>query len=142
MRAKDVMSKEVFILNETDDIFQASKFMKNERIRNLPVVDKENKLIGLVTLREFVDALTTRSKDTTIGDIMLTEVKTLGPETPLKGAIEVMILNRFGSMPVIDNNGKLLGMISDLDLLKRLYSMSEMPDDFYRMEEKKKSFQV
>jgi len=58
----------------------------------------------------------------------------------LKGAIEVMILNRFGSMPVVDNYGKLLGMVSDLDLLKRLYSISEMPDDFYIMEKKTVQF--
>ena len=140
MRVKDVMNTEIFILNETDNIVQASTFMKNERIRNLPVVDKYNKVIGLVTLRELVDALTGGLKNQKIGDIMITEIKTLGPETPLKGAIEVMLLNRFGSMPVVDNNGKLLGMVSDLDLLKRLYLMSEMPDDFYKMEDKKRSF--
>ncbi len=141
MRVKDVMNTEVFILNETDNIVQASAFMKNERIRNLPVVDKQNKLVGLVTLRELVDALTAGPKNQLISNIMISEVKTLVPETPLKGAIEVMILNRFGSMPVVDNHGKLLGMVSDLDLLKRLYSISEMPDDFYRAEEKKRSFQ-
>ena len=141
MRAKDVMNKEIFILNETDDIFQASNFMKKERIRNLPVVDERNKLVGLVTLREIVDALTNNGKKQTIGDIMIREVKAIGPDTPLKGAIEVMIINKFGSMPVVDSHRKLLGMVTELDLLKKLYSMAEMPDDFYRAEEKKKSFQ-
>ena len=141
MRAKDVMNKEIFILHETDDIFQASKFMKKERARNLPVVDERNKLIGLVTLREIVDALTERKNNVTIGDIMLSEVKAIGPDTPLKGAIEVMLINKFGSMPVVDSNRKLLGMITELDLLKKLYSMADMPDDFYRVDEKKKSFQ-
>jgi len=105
------------------------------------VVDERNKLIGLVTLREIVDALANGKKNITIGDIMIREVKAIGPDTPLKGAIEVMIINKFGSMPVVDSNRKLLGMISELDLLKKLYSMSDMPDDFYRAEEKKKSFQ-
>jgi len=141
MRAKDVMNTEIFVLHETDDILQASNFMKKERIRNLPVVDERNKLIGLVTLREIVDALANGKKNITIGDIMIREVKAIGPDTPLKGAIEVMIINKFGSMPVVDSNRKLLGMISELDLLKKLYSMSDMPDDFYRAEEKKKSFQ-
>ncbi|OGI07886.1 MAG: hypothetical protein A3I68_02470 [Candidatus Melainabacteria bacterium RIFCSPLOWO2_02_FULL_35_15] len=135
------MNTEIFVLHETDDILQASNFMKKERIRNLPVVDERNKLIGLVTLREIVDALANGKKNITIGDIMIREVKAIGPDTPLKGAIEVMIINKFGSMPVVDSNRKLLGMISELDLLKKLYSMSDMPDDFYRAEEKKKSFQ-
>ncbi len=141
MRAKDIMNTDIFILNETDNIFQASTFMKKERIRNLPVVDKHNKLVGLVTLREIVDALTEGPRTQTIGDIMITEVKTIGPETPLKGTIEVMIINKFGSMPVVDNNMKLLGMVTELDLLKRLYSISEMPDDFYIPEDKKQTFQ-
>lgn len=141
MRVKDVMNAEIFVLHEADDILQASNFMKKERIRNLPVVDERNKLIGLVTLREIVDALASGKKNITIGNIMIREVKAIGPDTPLKGAIEVMIINKFGSMPIVDSNRKLLGMISELDLLKKLYSMSDMPDDFYRADEKKKSFQ-
>lgn len=141
MRVKDVMNTEIFILNETDNILQASKFMKKERVRNLPVVDERNKLIGLITLREIVDALMDGKKNVTIGDIMISEVKAIGPDTPLKGAIEVMLINKFGSMPVVDSNRKLLGMITELDLLKKLYSVAEMPDDFYKAEEKKRSFQ-
>lgn len=141
MRVKDVMNTNIFILNESDDIFQASKFMKKERIRNLPVVDQHNKLVGLVTLRELVDALTKGPEGLTIGDIMITEVKTLGPDTPMKGAIEVMLLNKFGSMPVTDGNKRLLGMITELDLLKKLYSTIDMPDDFYITEPKKRSLQ-
>lgn len=140
MRVKDVMNTDIFILNVTDDIVQASQFMKKERIRNLPVVDDRNRLIGLVTLREIVDALTNGSKDLKIGDIMISEVKAIGPDTPLKGAIEVMLINKFGSMPVVDSHRKLLGMITELDLLKKLYSMADMPDDFYRPDDKKKTF--
>ena len=136
MRVKDVMNTDIFILNETDNILQASNFMGKERIKNLPVVNKNNKLIGLVTLREIVDALTEGRRTQSIGDIMITEVKTISPETPLKGAIEVMIVNRFGSLPVVDNERKLLGIVSELDLLKQLYSMAEMPDDFYIKEKR------
>ena len=133
MRAKDVMNTKIFILNENDNILQASNFMGKERIRNLPVVDKHNKLIGLVTLREIVDALTRGEKNQSIGDIMITEVKAIEPETPLKGVIEVMIVNRFGSLPVVDKERKLLGMITELDLLKELYELSGLPDDFYKL---------
>ena len=141
MRVKDIMNTNIFILNETDDIFQASKFMKKERIRNLPVADKDNKLIGLVTLREIVDALAEGAKSLKIGDIMIAEVKALGPDTPLKGAIEIMLINKFGSIPVVENRRKIVGMVTELDLLKKLYSLVDMPDDFYRADEKKRSFQ-
>lgn len=142
MRVKDVMNTDIFILHEADDILQASNFMKKERIRNLPIVDERNRLLGLITLREIVDALVENKRKQTVGDIMIREAKAIGPDTPLKGAIEVMIINKFGSMPVVDSNRKLLGMITELDLLKKLYSMSDLPDDFYKAEEKKKSFQL
>ena len=142
MRVKDIMETETFVLNETDDISQASLFMKKERIRNLPVVDKNNKLVGLLTLREIVDATNANKTKAKIGEIMIREVKAIGPDTPLKGVVEIMIINRYGSMPVVDSNRKLLGMVSELGLLKKLYSMSDMPTDFYREEEKKKSFRL
>ena len=147
MRVKDVMETDVYILCEEDKISQASEFMRKERIRNLPVVDENKKLVGLVTLREIVDALSNKkskvnSEDLKIGDIMIREVKSIGPETPLKGAVEVMILNKFGSMPVTDSNKRLLGMLTEYSLLKKLYEMSELPNDFYVKEEKKKAFKI
>ena len=142
MRVKDVMNSEVYILHEEDSVLQASNFMKKERIRNLPVVDKKHELVGLITLREIVDALSKDAHQVKVGEVMIKdrEVKAVTPETPLKGAVEIMILNRFGSLPVIDTDKKLLGMLTELDLLKKLYSMSELPIDFYRFEERKTSF--
>ncbi len=133
MRAKDVMNKEPYILYGEDTILDASKFMKKERMRNLPVVDKDNKLIGLLTLREIIEGLTGKAEKALVKDAMVKDVKTVEPETPLKGAIQVMLLNKFGCLPVIDNNKKLLGIITETDLLKTLYEMVTLPDDFYKV---------
>ncbi len=133
MRAKDVMNKEPYILYEEDTMLDASKFMKKERIRNLPVVDKNNKLVGLITLREIIEGLASKPDKTLIGDAMLKDVKSIEPETPLKGAIQVMLVNKFGCLPVVDKNKKLLGIITEADLLKPLYEMVSLPDDFYNV---------
>lgn len=154
MIVKDVMSKQSYVLNEDDDIYQAAQFMKQERIRNIPVVDKENKLIGLVTLREIVDGLIKYSKkevvhalgkesnDKLVRNIMISEVKAVGPNTPLKGVVEIMILNKFGIIPVVDNNRKLLGIVSEYELMKKMYELIELPKDFQRPDQESESFKL
>ena len=132
MRAKDVMNKEPYILYGEDTILNASKFMKTERTRNLPVVDKSNKLIGLITLREIIEGLVRNADKALVKDAMVKEVKAIEPDTPLKGAIQVMLLNKFGCLPVVDKNKKLVGIITETDLLKTLYEMVTLPDDFYK----------
>ena len=131
MRAKDVMNKEPYILYGEDTILNASKFMKTERTRNLPVVDKSNKLIGLITLREIIEGLARSADKALVKDAMVKEVKTIEPDTPLKGAIQVMLLNKFGCLPVVDKKRKLIGVITETDLLKALYDTTAMPSDFY-----------
>ena len=133
MRVKDVMNKEPYILYEEDTVLDASKFMKKERIRNLPVVDKNNKLIGLVTLREIIEGIVAKKEKALVKDVMLKEVKSVESEAPLKGAIQIMLINKFGCLPVIDSSKKLQGIITEADLLKILYERVTLPDDLYQV---------
>ena len=62
---------------------------------------------------------------------MNSKVISVEPTTPLIGALEVMIVNKYGCLPVVDSNRKLLGIISEIDMLKLLYKNSKLPDDWY-----------
>ena len=151
MYVKDLMIKQTYVLTEEDDIYLAAKFMKEEKIKSLPVVNKENKLVGLVTLREIVDGLIRLSKneivpalkkelnDKLIVNIMIKEVKALTPNTPLKGAIEMMLVNKYNIVPVVDNDRKLLGILTEQEIMKKLYELIELPDDFQALGETKKA---
>ena len=132
MRIKDIMNLEPFILYEEDSISNASEFMKKEKIRNFPVVDKNSTLIGLITLREIITALSNDKKKTTVKDVMIKEVTAVEPDTPLKGAIEIMLINKFGCLPVVNKERKLIGIVTETDLLKTLYDVSTLPVDFYK----------
>ena len=150
MQVKDIMSKQSYVLNEDDDICFAAEFMKKERVRNLPIVDKENKLVGLITLREIIDGFIQNSKRelvnplkkesnySLVGNIMIRDVKTVGPNTPLKGAIEMMILNKYNIIPIVDNNRKLLGILTEHEIMKKLYELVELPKGFYEPSKAKK----
>ena len=129
MQVKDVMNTEPYLLYEEDTVLSASKFMKQERIRNLPVVDKEKKLVGLITLREIISTFSTNPDKILIRDAMIKLVTSVTPDISLQSAIEIMILNKYGCLPVIDENKKLIGMLTEADLLKTLYHVSTLPSD-------------
>ena len=131
MRIKDLINTYLFTLNEEDIISNAAEIMNLEKIRHIPIVDRDYKLVGLVTHRDLISALARKMENFPIKSIMKKEVKAVGPDTPLKGAIEVMILNKYGCLPVVESDRKLIGLITEIDLLKVLYDMSPMPSDFY-----------
>lgn len=132
MRIKDIMNEEPYVFYGEDSLLTASNFMKEEKVRNVPVIDKNNKLIGLITLREIIEGVIGNERKSTVSQAMVKEVSTVCLETPLRGAIELMLINHFGCLPVVDSDGKLLGIITETDLLKTLHDLTKVPEDFYK----------
>lgn len=133
MLAKDVMSTKLFFLWE-DLKISVDDILRLEKIRNIPVINSDYRLVGLVTYRELIKALAKKVDKISVKDFMIKddEVRAVSPQTPLKGIIDIMIVNRFGCLPVVDENRKLLGIVTEIDLLKTLYDMSTLPDNFYK----------
>ena len=136
LKVKDVMFQDLPVLYEEDTILSASKFMKKEKIRNLPVVGKDKKLVGLITLRELVETVFKNPDHILIKDSMIKIVETVAPDESLSRAIEVMLLNKYGCLPVVDENKKLIGMLTEADLLKTLYDVSNLPSELLKIKSK------
>ncbi len=98
MKVKDVMESDINFLYEEDTILHASKFMKEEKIRNLPVVDQNKKLVGLITLREIIETIFHNPDQISVRSAMLKQehVTCVKSDTDLKDAIEIMMTNKFG----------------------------------------------
>ena len=60
-----------------------------------------------------------------IKDVMRTEIATTTPDTDLKKAISSMLENKFGCLPVIDNQGRLIGIITDEDVIRLAIKLLE-----------------
>ena len=135
MLVKDVMNPDPYLLYEDDTILSASRFMKEEKIRNLPVVDNKKKLVGLITLREIIETVFKNPEKILVKDAMIKHVISVKPDTPLKGAIEVMLQNKFGCLPIVDNENRLIGMVTESDLLKTLYEFTSLPAEFYKVKQ-------
>ncbi len=127
MYVKDVMSNKVHYFKE-DQTISIIDILDMDKIRNIAVVNSEFKLVGLVTYRELLVALASRVGNIKVKDIMIEEVTTVAPHTPLKGAIDIMIANRYGCLPVVDNERNLTGILTEKELLQELFDMVELPD--------------
>ena len=118
----ELMTRELITLKETQNLALADELLRLNRIRHLPVV-RQSKLVGLITHRDLLKATGLKCPDPVkqplwVSDIMTREVLTVGPDTPLRQAVTMMLSNKFGCLPVVGEEGSLLGILTEADLVR------------------------
>lgn len=117
-KVAQVMTTDLFTVAQEDTVTLAEAMMRWEKIRHVPVEDQDGKLVGMLTMRELVEAL--RKKDDegslNVGEVMDRDLKTVTPETPTIDAIKMMRDEGISALPVIKDE-KLVGLICDSDFL-------------------------
>ena len=135
MLVKGWMTSDVITIDEDTSMMKASQIMKENNVRRLPVLHK-GKLIGMVTDRDIKEA--SPSKATTldihelyyllselkIKDIMTKNVVTIGPEETVEKAAVKMLEHRISGLPVVNDKGKVVGVITQGDIFKVLVSLT------------------
>jgi CBS domain-containing protein len=106
--------------------------MREARIRHLPVVDRELRLVGLVTHRDLLghapsdldepreDERVAALARVHIGDIMETHLSTSSPDEPLAAAGRRMLEGKIGCLPVVAGDGRLVGILTESDFVRWL----------------------
>jgi CBS domain-containing protein len=112
---KDFMDAVQRVVVPTDTVFAVAQIMKNQGVSVVPVVasKQSRELVGLVAERDVVvrvigEALTSQ---TTVGEIMTPDVATCRPEEDIEKAVKLMNDSQIHHVPVVDENGQLLGII-------------------------------
>ena len=115
------MSKDVFAVKSNDIIDLAANIMDWKNIRHIPVEDEKGNLVGLVTsgmfLRFLARSYGKKQKMIPINEIMIKDPITATPETSTANAIETMLKNKIGCLPVIRKK-KLVGIVTENDFVK------------------------
>ena len=131
MRVHEIMQKEVATLGLEDSLDVAEDIMPLGRVRHLPVVAGDRRLVGLVTQRDLLKASVasvlelSRSvehdwlKAIPVRLVMSTELLTVSLDEHLDEAVHLMISKKFGCLPVVEN-GKLVGLLTETDCLQVL----------------------
>ena len=125
------MTRKVITVAPDDGIFKAQELMTANKIRHLPVIESDNRLVGVVTDRDIRSALPYKFfkespseeekknfAELKIKDIMTKNPITISPTYTLQDALLMIQDARVGALPVVDENGILSGIISVRDLLR------------------------
>ena len=146
---RDVMTTDVFSVGKFDDMEEAIRILSENRISGLPVVDKDNRVIGVITEADilsvtgikreatFMDIIRHMFKGSMVeqkmgdyvGDVMTSHVVTVGPDDDICAAARTMDENRVRRLPVVDEENRLLGIISRADIVRSLSNrcVAEIP---------------
>ena len=108
-------SKFDIIEKKHNDNFLA--LMTEKGIGSLPVLDADGKLVGIVTERDFALALAGVLMDETVEDVMIKDVITTTPGTPIESCSKIMVRNNLRRIPVVEE-GKLIGIVTSTDILR------------------------
>lgn len=115
--AKDIMIKNVYTIKVGSKVALARLKMMRHGIGGLPVVDKANIVIGMITLRD-VDLAGFEVSNMLVDDLMTTNLIKGNENTTLKEIVEVMIKTGIQRIPIVDKKGKLIGLITQTSIIK------------------------
>lgn len=127
MKVADVMTKDPLTVGAWETIGQADRLMAENNIRQIPVV-QDRELVGIVTdrdIRSFLSGSLSESPETRenalnteVGGIMTTEPITVSPEDDLEDVVELLISEKIGGIPVVDQTEGLVGIVTYVDVLR------------------------
>jgi IMP dehydrogenase len=118
-------------LTPTDTLRDAFRIMSEYRIGGIPIVEKDNKLVGIITNRD----IRFRQPDPTpISEVMTKDNLITVPEgTSLEAAEDVLRRHRVEKLPMVDKDGRLTGLITYKDILKRRAAPFASKDELGRL---------
>jgi acetoin utilization protein AcuB len=121
------MTRDPLTVGAWETIGQADRLMAENNIRQIPVV-QDRDLIGIVTDRDIRSFLSgslaespetrERALNTEVGGIMTTEPITVSPEDDLEDVVELLINEKIGGIPVLDQAEGLVGIVTYVDVLR------------------------
>jgi predicted transcriptional regulator len=130
MKIKDVMiADSLKFCNPETQLHNAAEMMRSSNCGALPVVDKNKKVVGMITDRDIALSLSKRTTsspfDMPVEKVMTKKIHTVMPSDDISAAYQQMRSNKIGRLPVVDEKGSLKGMVSLHRLLHQTLSQGK-----------------
>lgn len=141
-RVKDLMSRDVVTVEAGDTIHEALTVMGENRVSAMPVIDNHNRCIGILSSADLIDMtrdldadvamldtadpsslrfllqkLVHTSAQESVQSFMSESVTTISPEASIAIATREMLRNQIHHLPVVNQQGRLVGFVSSMDIL-------------------------
>jgi acetoin utilization protein AcuB len=127
MKVADVMTANPLTLGPHDTIREAEEILNEHNIRQLPVVEGMD-LVGIITDRDIRSFLSGRlfakpedretAMNTEVATVMTSKPISLSPDDDLRDAVDLLINEKIGGIPVVDEEERLVGIITYVDTLR------------------------
>lgn len=130
MLVADRMSKPAVTVTPDVPFQDALKLMRDHQFRRLPVVNREGKLVGIVSERDLLHAAPSSATSLSVWEVqyllsrlqvralMTKDVITTTPDIPLEEAAYLMAENKIGGLPVMDEHSRVIGVITETDIFR------------------------
>ena len=131
MRVRDIMTSPAMVIGPEATVPAANSLMREHKIRHLPVVEN-GRLVGMISRGDLREASMTASINAdqyelhfmldklTVGKLMTRKVHTITPDAFIVHAAELMTEHKIAGLPVVDEKGAVLGIVTESDLLRML----------------------
>ena len=135
MYVRDRMTSPAITIKADTPFQEALRLMREHGFHRLPVVDKDGKLIGNVSERDLLHASPSPATSLsvwemnyllwklTVAELMTKNVITISPDEPIETAAMLMVDKGIGGMPVVDENRRVVGVITETDIFKAFVEM-------------------
>ena len=141
-RCADVMSDTVITVSFGTPLQDAWQLLRDKRIKALPVVDRVNRIVGILTLADFLNAAdldlhegfeaklkklirwtstVNSAKPEVVGQIMTRRVRVARAENPLVDLVPLFATTGHHHIPIVDNDNKLVGILTQSDLVAAVF---------------------
>jgi CBS-domain-containing membrane protein len=142
LRVGDVMTTDVVTAGRDQSLKEIARLMYDHRVSGLPIVDEDRRLVGIVSEADLLRSEATgqrteprslflewllhprrleewerRGRVVRAGDVMVTDVATVGPDTTLGEATRILLRHGVKRLPVVDEESRVVGIVSRQDLL-------------------------
>lgn len=136
-----VMTGDVVAVGRDADLHEAAHLLSEHKISGMPVVDPDQRVIGVISEADLLQLIGMKKDHTfwdilhhilgragrakaaagdCVGDVMSTPALTIGPDEDIKKAAVLLDEQRFKRLPVVDEAGKLIGIVSRGDIVRTI----------------------
>jgi CBS domain-containing protein/anti-sigma regulatory factor (Ser/Thr protein kinase) len=133
LRIEEVMTRQVISLDPAMKIIEVLEIFRKIRISGAPVIDSESNLVGVISLPDLIGALRLGDLDSPVSTYMSSTLITVRGTDPVVEALKQFVGTKVGRLPVVDQQGKLIGILTKgditrglLDALKKDYQAEEI----------------
>ncbi|MCL2276431.1 MAG: CBS domain-containing protein [Treponema sp.] len=137
LKIKDVMTNTVLTGNKKQTMRHVQSLLRENKVAGIPITDDDNKLIGIVSTEDIINALDKGYIDALVEDKMIKNVIHLQDDMPVSFAISYLNKYKYGRFPVLNKNNELVGILTSTDVIRNL--LIEMNREVLRLEKLHKS---